>query len=78
MLANKDQLSHQEGVTVIRHVMEGPRSSGNNVEFIAASCSHIYHGHITPCNQSQMSEVVLCLSVTRHVSTLVSVTAQCI
>lgn len=58
LLAHKDQLSHQEGETVIRHVMEGPCSFGSSVEFITASCSHIYHLHITSCNQSQMSGVV--------------------
>lgn len=61
LLAHKDQLSHQEGETVIRHVMEGFGSSGNSVKFITASCSHIYHRHITTCNQSQMSGVVLTL-----------------
>lgn len=61
LLVHKDQLSHQEGETVIRHVMEGPCSLGNCVKFITASCSHIYHWHITTCNQSQMSGVVLTL-----------------
>lgn len=55
LLAHKDQLRHQEGETVIRHVMEGPCSLGNSVRFIIASCSRIYHWHITTSNQSQMS-----------------------
>lgn len=57
----KDQLSDQEEETVIRHVMEGPTSLGSTVEFITTSCSHIYHRHITTCNQSQMSGVGLAL-----------------
>lgn len=75
LLAHKDQLSHQEGETVIRHVMEGPCSSGNSVKFITASCSHIYHWHITTCNQSQMSGVVLTL---RHSSCLDTGISYCI
>lgn len=71
MLAHEDQLSHQEDETVIRSVMEGPPSLGNTVKFITTSCSHIYQWHITTCNQSQMSGLVLTLD---HSLTLVLVT----
>lgn len=72
LLAHKDQLSHQGGEAIIRHVMEAPCSLGNSVKFITASCSHIYHWHITTCNQSQMSGVVLTLCHTSCLDTGIS------